>query len=125
MPPKTSSKRKRNPNFRAVRFDFNLALGTLASGTFIAEDILGQPSQEFWAISADLTLVIEGVTPGEGPFFVCLAHDDYTVAELDEWYEATNQLTGDKIEQEQGRRAVRDIGILMGKDTQAIHTKEH
>ncbi len=107
-----SHKKRRSGTFRPVRFKFDIPLSTLGSGVMLVGAIGIGTGQEHFALSADCSWTISDLTIGQGPIAVGLAHSDYTVAELDEWYEATATLTGDKIEQEEGRRLVRDVGIF-------------
>ncbi len=99
--------------FRALRFQFNVSIGTLGSGVMISTTIGTGSGQEYWAISADMAVSLENVTEQTGgPLAFGLCHGDYSVSELDEWYEATNTLSGDLKEQEEGRRKVRDGGVF-------------
>ncbi len=108
-------KRRRDAaKFRAIRFQFNVSLGTLANGVMLSTSIGAGVGNEYYAISLDAQVVLTNVTPFTGgPLAFGWCHSDYSVQELDEWYEATNTLTGDKIEQEEGRRQARDGGIMM------------
>ncbi len=106
-------KRRASGRFRAVRLQFNVTIGTLGSGVMLTTSLGIGTGQEYWAISADISYVLENVTVGAGgPLAVGLCHGDYSVTELDEWYEATNNFMGDQIEIEEGRRKCRDVGIM-------------
>ncbi len=130
---KRPAKRRSRGRFRVVRVQFNISLGTLASGTMLSQTLGIGTGQEYWAISADIVWTLEDLTVGQGPIAVGIAHGDYSVTELDEWYEATGTLAGDKTEQEEGRRLARDVGIFPGStvgpnptvlnDGKAIRTK--
>ncbi len=110
---KSRKRRRYSGNFRAVRVKFDFTIGTLASGVMITNTLGLGTGNEYWAISVDLALVLENVTPFTGgPLAFGFCHGDYSVAELDEWYEATGTLAGDQIEIEEGRRKVRDGGIM-------------
>ncbi len=122
MPFKSYSRKKRNnKNFRAVRVAASFALGTLGSTTWIISELLDNPSQELYAISADLNWSMSNITSPQGPIAVGLAHSDYSVAELKEWFQSTNTLTGDKIEQEESRRLARDVGIFQASNIALGH----
>ncbi len=67
-------------------------------------------------ISADLVWGLRGITPGEGPIVVGLAHSDYSAAEIEEALEAiTSWDEGDKVAQERRRRKVRTVGMFSGE----------
>ncbi len=107
------TQRKGRGRFRALRFQFNVTIGTLASGVMLSTAIGVGQGQEYWAISVDLATSLENVTEQTGgPLAFGFAHSDYTPTELDEWYEATNTMTGDTQQQEHGKRKVRDTGIF-------------
>ncbi len=111
---KRPAKRRASGNFRAIRFQFNVSVGTLAPGVMITTSLGMGSGNEYWAISCDATVVLENVTQNDGgPLAFGFCHGDYSITELDEWYEATNQFTGDQVEIEQGRRKVRDGGIMV------------
>ncbi len=65
-----------------------------------------------WSISADLIVAMKGATVGEGPWYCGVSHSDYTVAEIKECLEADTLDFGNKIEQEQQRRQIRDLGVF-------------
>ncbi len=114
MAAKKGARRRRRGNFRVVRVQFNISLSTLTAGTMLSSAIGIGTGQEYYAISGDITWVLEGLTPGEAAIAVGIAHGDYSVTELDEWYEATGVLAGDMLEKEEGKRLARDVGIFAG-----------
>lgn len=111
MATKRNTRRRRNPNFGIIRVQNSVALGTLADNTVI-KITLAAVTQEMRAISADLLWAIRGGTAGDGPVLLGVAHGDYTVTEIKERIEVDVTSQGTKIEQEQARRAIRDVGYM-------------
>ncbi len=121
MPPKTYSRRKRNTKgFRVLRVNTSFALGTLGVTTWLKSVLLANLTQEIYAISADLNWSLSNLTSVQGPIIVGLAHGDYSVAEIKEWFQASNTLSGDQIEQEENRRKCRDAGMFETSATVAL-----
>jgi len=104
-------RRRRNRNFGVIRVQNSQPLGTLGDNTVISIT-LAAVTQEMYAIAADLLWNIRGGTSGEGPVMIGLAHGDYTITEIKEAIEADVTSQGTKIEQEQARRQVRDVGYI-------------
>ncbi len=109
----TSRKRRYNPNFVGIRVNNSVALSTLADGAVLKLTLM-QVTQEFYAITGHLSYSIRDLAAGEGPLLIGLAHGDYTVTEIKEAIEADQTSQGTKIEQEQTRRKVRDVGFVGG-----------
>ncbi len=110
------------------RINSELNLGTLALNTLLSTTPGSSPGQEAFLISTDLTITLVGLTAGEGPIIVGLAHEDYSDAEIEECIEATNTWQQhDQIAQEQARRKVRTIGAFHAdgslNDGKPIRTK--
>ncbi len=109
----------RNSNFKAVRFNGQLAAGALAtldlvSGNFItaSDSAYRLKSIDFNAAWVDITDVIDG-----GMLFG-IAHGDYTAAEIEEAIEASNSIDrGNKIANEQANRLVRVLGNFGSQGT--------
>ena len=96
-----------------LRMGSGLPLLTVADNTIVKQDVQSVDfDNEIWLQSADISVSIRGATAGEGPIMIGFAHGDYSVTEINEWYTASNFLSADKVEQEQGRRLCRDIGTL-------------
>lgn len=114
------ARKKNRKGFYRMPLQGNFGLGTLADDTIIAGDAtkttLGEDS---YAISADITIAIRAHTAGEGPLFVGLTTDDYTVTEIKEALTST-YTPGDLKENEKVRRFVRKIGGFMGLSTEEI-----
>ncbi len=115
-------RRRYNPNFRAVPIQSSVALGTLGAGVLIGADLLAASDSDFYAISIDLSWSINGLTAGEGPIEVGLAHGDYTDAEVEAYIEESAQLTrGNLIAKEVMSRKVRTVGTFApGATTEAV-----
>ncbi len=112
-----AAKRRFRRRLRVIRVNTKILLSTLADKTMITGDLIGSVAEEVFILSADLMVSMTGHTAGEGPLQVGIAHGDYTVTELKEWFESTDVLNGDKIEEEESRRLSRDIGVLSGVGT--------
>ncbi len=95
----------------------------VAGGTVAADDVtVTVPSEvmteERRVLSAELSIAMEGLTAGDGPIEVGVAHSDYTAAEIEEALEAAGAWDeGNLVAQEQAKRLVRRIGVLTGEET--------
>ncbi len=116
---KARRSRRRNPNFRAVRVLGSLALGALADNTFV-KSAIGETGQEYIAISMDCYAAIKNHTAAEGPIAWGIAHGDYTVTEIKEWWESNGSIAGDKVQDEYRRRLIRQVGIFPGLATDEV-----
>ncbi len=104
---------------KVLRCSAALTLGALADNTVVIVDVSGSDfDREMFLLSAKITSSLRNLTAGEGPIHVGFAHSDYTAAEINEWFNANNFLSADKVEQEQGRRLCRDIGVFNGLSTE-------
>ncbi len=114
--PKKSSKRRSRGNFVAIPVEATITIGALASKAVAIADLMGgNLIEDFYAISADLSGQVIGLTAGEGdPMSVVLAHGDYTAAEVAEHLVVKLLGPGNKTEQERARRLVRKVGPLYG-----------
>ncbi len=104
-------KRRYNANFGVIRVQNQLALLTLADQT-VLKITLAAVTQECYAISAHLLWGFRGGTSANGPVMLGMAHGDYSVTEIKECLEADTTSQGTKIEQEQSRRQIRDVGYV-------------
>lgn len=103
-----------------ARLRGELSLATLADKTALVVQILNAVEDPYYMISADTLIAIEGLTVGDGPLIVGLAHGDYSVAEIKEAIENKNMFTSDQIAIEQGRRKVRETGILIANASEFV-----
>ncbi len=114
MPKKGS---RRRFNLRKVRSSPAQALGTLAAVTVIATDMVPDSDGEYTVVSAEYTHGITGLTAGEGPITIGVAHSDYSVTEIKECVEAQASISlGDKVAQEQSNRLVRLLGRVTAEE---------
>ncbi len=102
---------------RYIRGSVNeqLALTTLASKTvvLVAFDDAVNERTLISSIVAKYTLSVFTPGSGVGPIMVGVAHSDYSVDEIDEWIENTGSWDeGALIEQEQGKRFIRQVGVF-------------
>ncbi len=107
-----SRRGRRQRGIVALPFNTQLALGTLADETIAKVSLTTDLAEDFFAVSTDITVSVEGHTATEDPLGWGVAHDDYTVAELKEYVDANLTDPGQKIEQERARRKVRRGGVL-------------
>ncbi len=107
-------KRNRNRNFVAIPIDSGITLSTLANATALSGSLVAALTEDLYCISADLTWSIQGLTPGEGPVYVGVAHGDYSDTEITEALTVSLTGPGNKIEQERSRRLVRRAGGFPG-----------
>ncbi len=110
---KRKPQRRRRYRLRGVRITTELALGTLASDVAVVTSLTGNSDAQYRAISVSSTYSMVGITAGDGPITVGLAHSDYTVTEIKENMESAAAISpGLKIEQERTNRLVRVVGTL-------------
>ncbi len=110
--------RRYNANFRAIRVAVSLNLSTLASATHLKATMI-TTDNEMFIISTDLLWSVKGLTAGEGPLQVGIAHGDYSVTEIKEWFESSGSATtGNMIAQEQSKRRCRGSGVFNGLNTE-------
>ncbi len=131
MAKKKPYRRRRNRNFVAIPFSTRLPLSTLADGTVLKGDVLGSDlGEDLYIVSIDAQIAIRGATAGEGPILVGFAHDDLSVAEINEALEAELTDPDDIIAKERARRPVRKTGLFsvinaneVLNDGKAVRTK--
>ncbi len=99
------------------RMSSGLALDTLATQTMLLSGSLGSADVSTWISKIRACWNIVGQTDADGPIIVGVCHGDYTVAEVEEWYEASAAWqVNDKIAQEQASRKCRIVGTLLSSD---------
>ncbi len=112
---KGKRKRRYNPNFRAIRVNASLSLGTLAQFAMGIGNLVGSADGQYRVVSADLTWSISGLTVGEGPLAFGLNHSDYSTTEAKEWFDSAASISkGNKVLNEQRRRKCRQSGTFSG-----------
>ncbi len=91
-------------------------LGTLADGGLLKIALLGgNLLEDLFIISADLTITIRDLTPGQGPIMIGFAHSDYGTSEIVETLGVAVLGPQQKIEQERANRLVRRWGVFDGQ----------
>ncbi len=108
------SSKKRRGNFRAIKFNTQVALATLADEIIVKVNLFPNNStMQTYCISVDSNIAVRDNTAGEGPIEVGYAHGDYDVTEIKEATEAGASFDpGNKVSQEHNRRLVRMAGQL-------------
>ncbi len=100
----------------------SMLLSTLASVTVLKADLLEISNNEYRILSTTLSWSLRGMTNGEVPIQFGLAHNDYSVTEIDECLEGEAVMTrGDKITEEQVDRLVRMVGVISGEGTSPVY----
>ncbi len=94
--------------------DFQVALGTLNAITAITGNskIDAARLQGFRVLRSEWYCTLSGLTAGEGPVLVGMAHD-LTATEIKECIEADPQRSGDPGEEEKSKRAVWPLALMM------------
>ncbi len=109
---KKKSKKNRK-NFVSIPFSTFITLAALAANTVIKSDLLGSDlAEDLFVISVDALWTVRGLTAGEVPLGVGLAHGDYTVAEILENLEIEVISPDNLIEMEQAKRKVRRVATF-------------
>ncbi len=106
-------KGSRYRGYRKLPFTTTLALSTLGADALISGSFGESFSEERRVLSMEVEVAMQGITAGDGPLEVGIAHSDYSAAEVEQQLEATGAWDeGDKVAQEQARRLVRRLGVL-------------
>ena len=113
----TKKKYKRDANFVSIPFQTQLSLGTLGSGTVLTTSggtglLAAVLTEDLFIISMDTLITLRGLTAGEVPLYVGMAHGAYSVTQIAEALDAAQTGPDDVIAMEQGRRKVRRIGVF-------------
>ncbi len=116
MPRKGKGSRYRG--YRKLPFTVNIAGGTVAADDVTSTVLAEIFTEERRVLSVEATVAMAGLTAGDGPISVGVAHSDYTAAEVEEALEAVGAWDeGNLVAQEQAKRFVREIGILSEEET--------
>lgn len=111
-------RKRRGRRFRRYikgNIDVDMALGTLAAQTLVAQAVADTVDERTFVSSAKLNWAMGDFTPiaNSGPIRVGLAHSDYTAAEIEEWVELTTGWSeGDLVSQEISNRRIREVGVF-------------
>ncbi len=113
MANKKQKSRKNRKNFTAIPFSTFITLSTLAANTVLSADLLGSAlAEDLFVISVDGLWTVRGLTAGEVPLGVGLAHGDYSVTEILENLEIEVISPDSMIEMEKAKRKVRRVGTF-------------
>ncbi len=102
--------------------DETVSMGTLGATTSVKEDFDNTVNERTLVSSIVATYSLANFTAdaADGPIMVGVAHADYTVAEIDEFIEASGAWDeGNKVAQEQQKRQIRRIGVFASPPTAA------
>ncbi len=122
---KTSKRSRNSKNFVAIPISGTPALTTLGNQAVLLDDVFGgNLTEDFYAISVDISAQIINLTAGEGdPIVSGFAHGDYAASEVVENLDVVFLGPGNKIQQEQSRRLVRKTGMYQANlGTGGTHT---
>ncbi len=110
-------RRRRRGSLVLIRFDVQVALGTLADNVAVEIVTVDSLEQDFDIVSTDLVCAIRNHTANEGPLDFGLAQQGYTVTEIVECLDAS-PLSQYGPEMERSRRKVRLYGRFAGNETE-------
>ena len=103
--------RRRKFTLRRVRLTPEDPILALNSDIAVKQAMSAVAVSTYRAISLKGVWSISGMTAGEGPLTIGVAHSDYTVAEIGECLQSQASIDpGDKVANEQAQRLVRVIG---------------
>ncbi len=108
-------------NYRKLPYVVSSSLGTLASSVVIGASVGGTIHGRTKVTSCEATYGVFGLTAGEGPLIVGVAHGDYSATEIKECLEALASWDPvDRVAGEQADRLVRQIGQFDGESTDEV-----
>jgi len=111
--PRKKKSFNRRKNFVVLPYFASITLGTLADNTVVTDSILDAVlTEDIFIISMDCLWTLRGLTAGEVPIFVGMAHGSLTVAQILEAIDASPLGPDSIIAREQARRPVRKIGYF-------------
>lgn len=105
------ARKRRNPNFKAVRINNAAAAGTLGSLDVVSDTTVAAADAAYYAISIECTYNSRDFTANQGPLLFGYAHSDYADAEIEEWIETISSINrGSLVEAEIAQRKCRLVG---------------
>ncbi len=116
-------RRRSNANFAGLPFENSLSLGTLALDTVLLGDLIGTNfARDFYAVSADITVLMKGGTATEGPFHVGITHTDFSVTEILEYLDLVWVDPANIIERERASRGrrIKKVGSFFQLEAEEI-----
>ncbi len=111
---KHGRRRRKFRRYIRGKINFSKDLGTLNAKTGIRTAVTDVVDDTTWLSSVRCVYGLQDQTllDNAGPIVVLVAHSDYTLAEVEEWIEATESWkTADLRNQEISRRKIRRIGV--------------
>ncbi len=102
--------RKRSRNFVVIPINAQITLGTTGDGGAVTANMITTLTEDIYIQSVDLTWALRGLTAGEVPIQVGIAHGDLSTTEITEAVTAAPTGPGDIIQNERARRPVRISG---------------
>ncbi len=107
------SRKARIKNFIAIPFSSSQALSTLADETLVQASVLNAAfGEDIWLISLDWVAALRGLTAGETPIEIGIAHGDLSATEMSEALDSEVTDPDDIIQKERARRPVRRLGMF-------------
>ncbi len=120
MAKKSGRGRRRASRYHPVTILENLALGALAAQDVIAGQLTADVATEaYWANSAHVTVVCEGLAATEGPLDVWIGSSGLTAAQVEAFLETSTSFAMQDIsakEIQSRGRYVKHVGTLTDKD---------
>ncbi len=100
------------------RVDEEVPLGALATKTAVVASFDEVVDSRTRLSSIVAKWALEGLTAGEGPIEVGVAHGDYTLAEIEEYLENTGSWNESDLisSREIAKRLIRSVGILSHRE---------
>jgi len=107
--------------FRAMKVDLEDTLLTLADEAYVGADLATTVDRTVYLMSLKITAALRGLTAGEGPLHLIVAHSNYNDTQVIEWFQSVGSWdSGDMITGERSRRKCRLIGTFSGNDTEEV-----
>ena len=112
-------KGRRRRRYIKGQIDHDFSLGALNAADAIKSNVPDNVVDTAWCSSVKCSYALSQLSIGtaDGPVTVGVAHSDYTSPEILEWItNAKSWNEGDLIQQEIGRRRIRQIGVFANPD---------
>lgn len=109
-----AAKKGRRRYIKKIKVRSTVAMATLLQDTGLLDQLTGDTaSEQFFAVSVDLSVAWEDDTAGDGPIDIYVAHSDYSLTECEEYIELdTGFGRADLRAQEIQRRKIRFVGTI-------------
>ena len=107
--------------FRALKVDFENTLLTLADEAYVGADLSTTVDRTVYLFNLKVTAALRGLTAGEGPLHLIVAHSNYNDTQVIEWFQSVGSWdSGDMISNERARRKCRLIATFSGNETEEV-----